>query len=413
VPSLLAAIAIALGLGLLVGLQREWVSSELAGIRTFPLVTVFGTISGALAATYGGWVLAAGVLAVALLLVMGNITRLRTGPADPGITTETAVLLMYGVGAALVSGFVTAALVTAGSVAVLLHWKEPLHAIVGRIGRADAQAIFRMALIALVILPIVPNRTIGPYAVLNPFNIWLMVVLIVGISMGAYVAYKLLGRRSGTLIAGLMGGLISSTATTVSISRRSRGRDEEAGAAALVIVIASTVVFGRVLIEIGIVAPEDFGALSAPVFAMLGVMAVLCLSLFASARRSFDQLPEEREPPSDLGAAIVFGLLYGAVLLGIAAARARFGQIGMYVVAGLSGLTDMDAITLSTAQLVRNDDLGPQTGWRLILIGALANLVFKGGLVMALGAPRLRVRIATVFLLALAAGSMILLVWPT
>lgn len=411
-PTVLAHIAIALGLGLLVGLQREWVASELAGIRTFPLVTAFGAVAGILAADHGGWLLGAGLLAIAMLIVMGNVQRLKAGHTDPGITTESAIILMYGVGALVAVGYVSAALVTTGSVAVLLHWKKPMHDVVRRIGQADAQAIFRMVLIALVILPVVPNRPVGPYAVLNPFNIWLMVVLIVGISMGAYVAYKLLGRRSGALVAGLMGGLISSTATTVSLARRSRGAAAEAGAAAVVILLASTVVFGRVLIEIAIVAPAALATLAPPIAAMMGAMMLLSIGLFVGTRASLENPLDDREPPSELGTAIVFGLLYAAVLLGVAAAKANFGNAGMFVVAGLSGLTDMDAITLSTAQLVRSNELNPYTGWRLILIGAMANLVFKAGVVMVLGQARLRARVGLAFAAAMVAGAGILFLWP-
>jgi len=409
---LLYQLGIALGLGLLVGLQREFAASDLAGIRTFPLITVFGTLSGALAADLGGLVLGAGIVAIAGLIVTGNVIKLRTSEADPGITTEVAALLMYGVGAALAAGYTTAAIVTGGSVAVLLHWKSPMHDLVTRIGEADARAIFRLALIALVILPLLPNRAFGPYAVLNPFGIWLMVVLIVGISMGAYVAYQLLGRRSGTLVAGLMGGLISSTATSVSLARRSRVAASEAGAAAVVIVIASTVVFGRVLFEVAIITPAQLGAIAPPLVVMMVVMVALSAVSYLSSRKTFEHVAQEQEPPSDLGAAIVFGLLYAAVMLGVAAAKANFGQAGMYVVAGLSGLTDMDAITLSTAQLVRSGDVGAGTGWRLILVGSLANLLFKGGIVVVLGDRRLSSRVLSLFGLGIAAGVALLAFWP-
>ena len=410
--SLLQQLGVALGLGLLVGLQREYAAVDLAGIRTFPLITVFGTLTGMLAEQLGGWVLAAGILAIAGLIVVGNVIKLRTGEADPGITTEVAVLLMYGVGAALAAGYATVAIVTGGGVAVLLHWKNPMHELVTRIGEADAQAIFRLALIALVILPLLPNRAFGPYAVLNPFGIWLMVVLIVGISMVAYVAYKLLGRRSGTLVAGIMGGLISSTATSVSLARRSRSAPSEVATGAVVIVIASTVVFARGLFEIAVIVPSRMGAIAPPLVAMMLVMVVLSGGLYLTSRRSFAQAAREEGAPSELGAAIVFGLLYAAVLFGVAAAKANFGQAGMFVVAAFSGLTDMDAITLSTAQLVRSGALSADTGWRLVLVGALANLVFKGGLVAVLGAPRLASRVAAVFGLAAASGVALLFLWP-
>ena len=405
-------LGIALGIGLLVGLQREWVDSRLAGIRTFPMIAILGVLCGTLAVTFGPWIFPTGLLAVALLIVVGNAARIQRGEGDPGLTTEMAILVMYVLGVALAAGYTTAVVVTGGGVAVLLHWKRPLHDVVDRIGEADAKAIFRLSLIALVILPLLPNRTFGPYGVLNPFNIWLMVVLIVGISMGAYVAFKLFGSRSGTLVAGVMGGLISSTATTVSLSRRSRSAPPVAASAAVVIMIASTIVFVRVLLEIGLVAPSLLPAAAPPIAIMMASMIAVSAILYRSSREILSHAPEEREPPSELGAAIAFGLLYAAVLLGVAVAKANFGQAGMFAVAGLSGLTDMDAITLSTAQLIRSDQLEATTGWRLILVGAMANIVFKGGVVAALGQRRLLGRIAFGFGVTLGVGVLLLLFWP-
>ncbi len=409
--TVLQNLAIALGLGLLIGLQREWVDSRLAGIRTFPIIAILGVLTGHLASTYGPWLLPTGLLAVAALIVMGNVAKLRSGAPDPGLTTEITILMMYVLGAALSAGFTTEVLVTGGGVAVLLHWKRPLQDLVDRIGEADARAIFQLSLIALVILPILPNRSFGPFQVLNPFNIWLMVVLIVGISMGAYVAYKLLGTRSGAVVSGLMGGLISSTATTVSLSRRSRSAPIESSAA-VAIVIASAVVFVRVLSEIALVAPSVFRATAPPLAVMLLTMIVASAVLYTTSRGELLAATEEQDPPSELGAAIVFGLLYAAVLLGVAFAKAEFGQTGMYVVAGLSGLTDMDAITLSTSQLMRTDQVSPVTGWRLIMVGSLANLCFKAAIVAVLGTRGLLRRISMAFGVTGAVGVALLLVWP-
>ncbi len=405
-------LGIAFGIGLLVGLQREWAESRLAGIRTFPMIAILGVLCGTLAASLGPWIFPAGLLAVALLIVVGNAAKIQRGDADPGLTTEVAILVMYVLGVALAAGYTTAVIVTGGGVAVLLHWKRPLHDVVDRIGEADAKAIFRLSLIALVILPLIPNRTFGPYGVLNPFNIWLMVVLIVGISMGAYVAYKLLGARSGTLVAGVMGGLISSTATTVSLSRRSRTAPSGAASAAVVIMIASTIVFVRVLLEIGVVAPTLLSATAPPIAIMMTSMIAVSTVLYRTSSEASAHASEEREPPSELGAAITFGLLYAAVLLGVAVAKSKFGQAGMFAVAGLSGLTDMDAITLSTAQLFRSDQLDATTGWRLILVGAMANIVFKGVVVAALGQRRLLGHIAAGFGVTIGVGVLLLLFWP-
>ncbi len=179
---------LAVALGLLIGLQREWSKSRVAGVRTFPLISLFGALAGGLATDFGGWTIGAGLLAVTAMLVVANVAKLRAGASGPGLTTEMSALVMYGVGASVAAGYVTPAIVTTGLVAVLLQFKEQLHGFVGRIEESDLRAGGRLALIGLVILPALPNEAYGPFGVINPFRIWLIVVLIVGISLAAFVA---------------------------------------------------------------------------------------------------------------------------------------------------------------------------------------------------------------------------------
>ena len=146
-------LAIAVGLGLLVGLQRERAKSGLAGLRTFALITMFGAICGMLSATLGAWIIAAGFLALAALIVVGNVAALKQGVTDPGLTTEIAILLMFGVGAFLVNGNESVAIAVGGAVAVLLQFKDPLHGFAARLGDKDLRAIMQFALLSLVIPP--------------------------------------------------------------------------------------------------------------------------------------------------------------------------------------------------------------------------------------------------------------------
>jgi uncharacterized membrane protein (DUF4010 family) len=407
----LYAVAVALGLGLLVGFQREWADSQVAGIRTFPLITILGSLTGLIGRETGGWPVAVGLAAVASVVILGNVAKFKRGEFDPGITTEIAALVMYGVGAALVLGYVAPAIAIGGVVAVLLHWKASLHRFVDRIGEGDLRAFVRFVLIALVILPLLPNRAYDVYGVVNPFEIWLMVVLIVGISLAAWIVYRLMGARVGTVLAGVLGGFISSTATTVSSARRGRDDPGAAPAAALVIMLASTVAFVRVLVEIAAVAGELFGSIAPPLAAMMIYMLVVSLGTLARVRNEL-RPPAESEAPSNLGAAILFGALYAAVLFAAAVAKEHFGEEGLYIVAGLSGLTDMDAITLSSAKLVEAGHIDAGTGWRVILLGALANLAFKGGAVAVLGSGRLKRHVLFLFGLTLAGGVVILALWP-
>lgn len=286
-----------------------------------------------------------------------------------------------------------------------------MHAAASKIGERDFKAIMQFVLISLVILPVLPNRFFGPYGVLNPHQIWWMVVLIVGLSLGGYIVYKLFGEKAGTLVGGILGGLISSTATTVSYARRSRQPESSAGLAAVVIMVASTVVFLRVLILIDVAAPEFLKAAGPPFAIMLAAGALLSAGLWLLNRKEHSRMPEQ-ENPTELKAAVLFGLLYAIVLIAAAAAKDYFGERGLYLVSVASGLADMDAITLSISQLVRSGNLEGATGWRLILVAAMSNLIFKAIVVAVLGESKLFKQVATLFLLAFGVGVLLLLLWP-
>ena len=407
----LMGFAVALGLGLLVGMQREWKNSGTAGVRTFTLITLLGALLVALGEGVAPWATAAGLLGVTSLLVLANLAKIRNGESDLGLTTEAAALVMYGVGAAAGQGLIVPTVVIGGVTAVLLHWKQPIHSFIDSLGESDLKGVFQLALVGLVILPVLPDETYGPYEVLNPYRIWLMVVLIVGISMCAYVVQRILGERTGAMLGGLLGGLISSTATTVSYARRTAGSGDSAIMAAAVIMLASTVVNARALFEIGLVAPELLRFVVLPLGILAAVMIVLCGGLYYWSRGQ--QIGESgHENPAQLKAAIVFGLLYAAVLFIVAVVKTHFGDRALYAVAVISGLTDMDAITLSTAEMFRDDRIPGSTAWRIIVIAMLANLVFKGGAVAMLGSRKLAWLIALMFGISLAMGISLLMFWP-
>lgn len=407
---LLQTLAISLALGLLVGLQRQHDQARIAGIRTFPLITLFGTLAALLSQEFGGWMVAAGALAVTAMVVTANLMQRGTKVADVGQTTEAAVLLMYAVGAYLVLGHTAVAVAVGGATAVLLHLKDTLHLAVARMGEKDLKAIMQFVVISLIILPVLPDQNFGPYNVLNPYNIWLMVVLIVGIGLSGYFAYKLLGNKAGTLLAGFLGGLISSTATTVTYAKRSKGAQNN-NLLALVIFIATIVSLVRILVEIAVVTPQSFAQVAPPIAALLLVMVVLAAFNYFFKKGNSDQMPEQ-ENPAQLKTALVFGAIYGAVILATAAAKDFFGDGGLYVVAIISGLTDVDAITLSTSRLINQQSLDTTTGWKIILIAALSNIAFKGALAGVLGNRSLFLRIALLFGISLVAGVLIIWWWP-
>jgi len=404
-------LGIALGLGLLVGLQRERTDARLAGFRTFPLITLLGALSGLLGKDFGGWIMGLGLVGLTAVIAVGNLEAIRSKTESPGVTSEAALLVMYAVGAYLMVGHTSVAIAVGGTVAVLLHLKPEMHALAAKIGDRDFKAIMQFVLISLVILPVLPDQFYGPYRVLNPFKIWLMVVLIVGISLGGYIAYKILGPRAGTWAGGVLGGLISSTATTVSYARRSREAPNTHALATFVILVASAIVFLRVLILVGATAPAFLGVVAAPMGIMFVTMGALSLRSWRASRTETAPMPEQSNP-TELKPAIIFALLFALILLGVAAAKDYFGSSGLYVVAILSGLADMDAITLSITQLINSQSLPSTTGWRAILIAAMSNLAFKAAVVAALGNRKLFVRVAASFAVALAVGAALLLFWP-
>lgn len=408
-------LGISLGLGLLVGLQRQWTKSEIAGIRTFPLITLMGAMVATVEGKSPGWLTAAGLLSVAMMLLTANVLRPRMAMVDPGMTTEVAALLMYVTGSAVGFGFLTPSIAVCGVVVALLQWKQPLHGLVERIGEKEIKSVVTLVLIAMVVLPVVPNEVFGPFNVLNPFRIWLMVVLIVSISLSGYVAHKLLGTRGGAVVGGLLGGLISSTATTVSYARQASTETSETPGTgrmqAMVIMMASTVVIVRVLLEISVVSSGFLRFAVLPFGIQLMAMLIVSLTLYFSSRDE-ELEPSEFENPAQLRAALIFGLFYAMILFLVAAVTSHFGDRALYVVAFFSGLTDLDAITLSTAEIVQADKLHPDTGWRVILLAMLSNLVFKLGLVALLGPRRLLRRVGIAFLISLTVGGLLLLLLP-
>jgi uncharacterized membrane protein (DUF4010 family) len=404
-----SSLGIALGLGLLVGLQREQVATQLAGLRTFALITVLGTICGFLATSFGGWVIASGFLALTGALMTGHVAELRGEKVESGVTTEVAALAMFGVGAYLAVGHREVAIVTGAGIAILLHFKGQLHGIAARLGE-DSKSIMQFALISLVILPILPNRSYGPYDVLNPRQIWLMVVLIVGIGLGGYIAYKFFGQKTGLLLAGLLGGIISSTATTVSYSKRTAKHELADAPAASVILLASSISCALVLVEIAVVAPGFLRTALAPLLILVTTLGVLSAPWWFLRGKDSTGMPPQGNP-SELKGALYFAAIYTVILFAIAAVKDTYGASGLYVVAAASGLVEVHALALSTSLLVETGRLDGSEGWRIIALALISNLAFKGATVMVLGTRRLLGKVALPYVLTIAVGIGIALWW--
>lgn len=405
------SLGISLLLGLLVGLQRERAEPRLAGIRTFALITLLGSVSALAAQVLGGWIVGAALIGVASATVVGNLYSLKKSQGEPGITSEVAILAMFAIGAYVVVGPKEVAVAAGAAVAILLQAKTILHGMVARLGDPDVRAIMQFALMTFIILPVVPDQTYGPYNVLNPHQIWLMVVLVVGIALAGYIVYKFIGGRAGLLLSGVLGGVISSTATTVSAARQAALSAGAVPAAALVTVIAGCVVYVRLLIEVSVAAPTFLPSAAGPLVVMMGVS--LAGAGLMWVRAGHDGIPPgEQQNPTELKSALWFGALYAGVLLAVAAARDVLGDRGLYAVAAASGLTDMDAITLSSSRLVAQGQLEASTAWRAIVLALISSLAFKGATVWAIGGGRLARRVLPIFAAQAAVGAALLALWP-
>lgn len=397
-----ASLGISLGLGLLVGLQREQVATQLAGLRTFALITLLGTICGMLAQSFGGWVVAGGFLGITGALLIGHLPELQGKTTETGVTTEIAALAMFGLGAYIVVGHREVAIAMGGLIAVLLHYKSVLHGVAARLGE-DSRAIMQFVLLSLVILPALPDRAYGPYAVLNPRKVWLIVVLIVGIGLAGYIAYKFFGKAAGLLMAGALGGIISSTAVTVSYSKLAKHEKLSPKAGALVILIAVSVSALLLVVEVAIVAPGFLQATLLPLLAIPAVLGLSSLPLWFSRDGDGLEMPAQGNP-TELRHAFLFALLYTVILLGIAFGKDQYGSGALYGIAAISGIADVQAIALSTAQLVEGGKLLPNDGLRVILLALVTSLCFKFAVVAVGGGRGLLRWLAVPLLLSIGTG---------
>lgn len=410
-PPHLEAFLTSLAIGLLIGVERERRRAPKAGLRTFALVALLGTLAALLAQEAdSGWVLAAGLLAVGATIVAANINQ-PDDAGDPGTTSVIALLVCYCLGAVVWFGHGTLAVMLAIATTLLLYFKAELHGISERLTPKDLISMLQFAVLSLVILPVLPNADFGPYAAFNPFQIWLMVVLISGVSLAGYAALRLAGPQHGAAMMGFLGGLVSSTATTVVFSRHARAHERLAQTAAVVVVLASLTVLARLALIAAAVAPGILWPL-APVF---GGGLLLGLAAVAWGWRRLDALGELPVPdvrnPTEIRTALGFGLLYALVLLCSAWLSDLAGARGMYAVAVVSGLTDVDAITLSSLRLFSLDKLSSHEAVTSIAIAVVSNLAFKTGLLLALGGTALgRRALPGMLAIALGLGGGLLLV---
>ena len=383
----------ALALGVLIGLERERSKSEasFAGVRTFGLIALTGGVAAFLDMRLAQPWLAIGVFAaVAGLVTVSYAVTAQRG--DLGVTTEVSALLSFLLGFLCVSGYVVGAAglaVASGGVLALKDW---LHRIAGRIETADVEATLKFAIVSVIVLPLVPNQDFGPAPldVINPYKIWLMVVLISGLNFASYLLVKMVGTEHGIGLTGLLGGLVSSTAVTLGFSQRSRQEPTQVPALALGILVAWTVMFFRVVVLVAAVH-RGLALQTGIAMAAFGLPSLaICWLLWRRQRSAGTATVSAGENPFELGEAIRLGLLFGVITFVAKAAQVYLGDAGLYLAGAIAGLTDVDAIALSMAQLASSDAASSEPAFRTIVIAVAANTLFKAGMVAFLGAAGLR-----------------------
>lgn len=392
VPELAApveAFATALGIGLLIGMERERRPDASAGLRTFALVAMLGCLFALLGEKTGGpWLLVTGLLVISGSMVASNFSA-QQEEQYRGFTSEAAIIITYGLGAAVWFGYSTLAVMLAITTTVLLYFKAELRQFSERTTPKDINSILQFAVLSLVILPILPSEDFGPYNAINPRQVWYMVVLISGLALSGYLALRIVGARHGAALLGIFGGLASSTATTMMFSRHARDHAHLTHMSAIVILIANVMVMIRLWLVASVVAP-GLATPIAIVFAC-GIVPGVAMSLYGwKVLSDAGPLPmPEVKNPTEMRTAISFGLLYAVVLLASAWLQDIAGSSGLYIVALVSGLTDADASVLSTLRMFNLDKVVSGDAVIAVTLALLANLVFKIGLVISIGGGKL------------------------
>jgi len=404
--------AIAILLGALIGIEREKRKSEdddtghVAGLRTFTLLALLGAVAGWLEReTSAPWILAAAILIVGALVIVGYFINAKRGPGDKGLTTEIAAMVVFLLGPMVMLGDQALAIGLGVITAAVLAYKQPLHGFVEKLGWDDVYAGVRLLIATFIALPLLPDRAIDPWGALNPYKLWLLVILISSLSLVGYVLTRWLGPTRGAALTGLTGGLVSSTAVTLSFSKEAREKPQEATALACGILLSWMVMFARVIVLVAIVNRALMTHVLVP-FAVMAVIVGGCAAFLYFRGGSPKGKPAKRnfkvENPFSLIAAAKFGALFAVVLLVTKFVQAHFPPSGLYAVAALAGLTDVDALTLSMSEFAQSGDA--QVAVIAIVIAALSNTLVKCGMAFVLAGPALGKPLAVATAATLIAG---------
>jgi uncharacterized membrane protein (DUF4010 family) len=402
-------LGVALGIGLIVGLERGWKTRDqhggrrIAGFRTFALAGLSGGVLAALSLPDRFVILAAGTLVVGALIVIGYVISARE-QRDFGMTTELGMLATFGLGATAALGAPFEATAAAIVMTLLLGFKAEFHKAIEGLERRELLATLQLVAMAAVLVPLLPNRQMGPWDAVNPRIIGMLVLLIAGLSYVGYFAMRTLGTRIGLLLTALFGGLSSSTAVTIAYAKRARTANAPVALLAGGIGLACATMSPRLLVEAAAIDARVLRALW-PTLAAL-TLAPLVAAAF-TLRRARTEAPAEvrLSNPLQLSTALTFGALLTVLSIATAGIRLWLGDAGTYAVAAITGLVDVDAITLTLARNAASGGLEPLTAARGIVIAALVNTGVKAGIAAALGGSAMLRSATAILAAALAAGA--------
>ena len=396
---------IALAIGALIGIERERKQinkSEFAGIRTFILIALFGILSAYINEVYPNFLVISFLGLIVLVGVSYMISTRETG--DIGITTEVVALLTFILGALCYTDEgIRIAPIFAIIITALLATKSYIHKFVRKISEKELINTLKFLIIAFVILPLLPDQTIGPLEVFNPYQIWLVVVFISAISYAGYILMKLIGAERGLGITGVIGGLVSSTAVTTAMASRVKESEFIIRAAVFATVVASSMMFLRILFEVLVINPDLISLLMVPMLSM-GILGIV-LGIIAWKTTKVKEIGEEIKfkNPFSLRPALIFGILFLIILFMSKIADIYFGSSGLYVASVISGIADVDAITISMALLAKNT-IPQQVAVTAITIAAISNTVMKFSIAFFIGTRRFGQIIGLIFAAIITTG---------
>lgn len=372
---------IALAIGALVGLEREYARYkkrvyDYAGIRTFPLIALSGAIAAYLGELISIWVFIVSIFLMGTLIIVAYFTMVRRVQEHMSATSEIAGFITFFLGALTYYGEITLAVTLAVVMTIILYSKSFLHHFAEKMKKAELSSTLKFAVVAFVILPFLPNQDYGPLGIFNPFIFWLMVVFISGIGFAGYILMKWFGDK-GVALAGILGGLISSMAVTTSFTERSKKERKIHLALVLGVILANGIMFSRILFEVFVLNRNLFLEVLIPLLSLAIISAGFSYYLWKKAKKIKGKV--QLGSPFTLSPALKFGIFFAAILALVKIANVYLSSKGVYLVSLISGLVNVDAITVSLSQLA-GDSLSLEIAKRGILIAALTNVAVKGGI---------------------------------